>query len=107
MFFKISTNSDCSCALEIFFRIFKILMMASWDKRGKSPDLKLTSIKLLIFLKQLAQPSDLAPMLLTVTIRLIAAHIDVEARVGVLKSTIAEIGIGVSFRPLRTWPIGF
>ena len=44
--------------------------MASWEK---SPDLKLTSFKLLIFLKQLAQPSDLAPMLLTVTIRSVAA----------------------------------
>ena len=34
-------------------------------------------------------------------------HIDVEARVGVPKSTIAETGMGVTSRPFRTRPNEF
>jgi len=36
MFFKISTNSTCSWAFEIFFLIFKILIMASCTRRIRS-----------------------------------------------------------------------
>ena len=37
----------------------------------------------------------------------VGPHIDVEARVGVPKSTIAETGMGVTSRPFRTRPNEF